>query len=380
MRQNLPLVQLQDLVNIPGHPHVSARALAGPALVKLPPLVTGQQMLARIDVPAGPAGTHWSVDHYTSIGPVMIEFHDVLVHGAAGIVCAGGQLIENTLHQADQTLEGWAPLQDRTAWLDLADDIIRLPGRHLSLLTGSPENYYHWMMDGIGRLAATPPDMVANCATVLHPAFDVGFQRDSFRRLGLDLPARPVARGTTLRVEHMVVPWSVLGEHLPHPSLATQFAQLAANPPPAAAPGLYPRRLYIDRSTSKNRHLINEPELIAALAKIGFVPVRLEDLSLSVQIALFANADVIVAPHGAGLTNILFCRPGTKLVEILMDAWVNWCFRRLAALVGMQYDCVIGLEDRPPDTPRAAWPHDKDWAVSIPHVQAAVAQCLNGPG
>ena len=133
MRQNLPLVQLQDLVNMPGDQHVSAYALAEPVLVKLPPLATGQHMLAEIDVPAGPGGTHWSVDHYTSIGPVMIEFHDVLVHGAAGIVCAGGQLVENTLHQAHQALEGWSPLQDRRATLDLADDIIHLPGRHLSL-------------------------------------------------------------------------------------------------------------------------------------------------------------------------------------------------------------------------------------------------------
>lgn len=380
MRQNFPMVGLQDLVNTPNHPSVRARALAPAEYVALPPLPTGQFQLAQMDVPTEPGGAHWTADHYWSVAPVLIEFHDVLVHSSAGIVCAGGGLVTNTLHQANMRDEGWARLDDNMAALDLADDITRLPGRHLSLLTGSPENYYHWMMDGIGRMAATPPNMIADCTTVLHPAFGQGFQQDSFRRLAVDLPAYPVTSGTTLWVEHMVVPWSVLGEHLPHPSVVALFAALAANPPPAPAPGLYPRRLYVDRTASKNRHLINEPALIAALAKIGFVAVRLESLALSVQIALFAHADIIVAPHGAGLTNILFCRPGTKLVEILMDAWAIWCFRRLAALVGMSYDCVIGLEDRPPDAPHAAWPHDKDWEVSVPHVLAAVAHGLNGFG
>ena len=377
MRQNFTLRTLQSLVDASrSGGHVSARALAPAMRVELPPMPVGQHMLTQIPVPTGPSGAHWTEDHYMSVAPVLIEFRDVLVHGAAGIVCIGDEIVGNTLHQAHQARDGWAPVPEGMASVDLADEIIDVPGRHLSLLTGSAENYYHWTMDGLARLAATPETEIAACDGVLHPDFTLGFQRDSYRRLGLALPPRPVARGTTLRVERMVVPWSVLGEHRPHPSVLPLFQRMARNPPPAPAPGLYPTRLYIDRGGSENRRLTNETALIEALAGLGFVAVRLEDYALSAQIALFANAEMIVAPHGAGLTNMVYAGKRTKLVELLMDAWVNWCFRRLAALGGNYYDCVIGLEDRPGDAPPSEWPHDKSWTISITHVLAAVEQAL----
>ena len=378
MRQNFPLVDLQDLVNTPNHPHVAGRALAPTVRVALPPLPTGHVQLARMDVPTEPGGAHWAADHYWSAAPVLIEFHDVIVHSAAGIVCAGGQVISNTLHQANMRDEGWTLLPDGRAALDLADDIVRLPGRHLSLLTGNAENYYHWMMDGIGRLAATDPTEIAALDGVLHPACTLTVHRDSLRRLGLKLPARPVPRGATLWVETMVVPWTTVGDHLPHPSMAQLFARLGASPPPAPAPGLYPRRLYIDRSGQMNRKLVNEPAVIAALAAIGFVAIQPELLALSAQIALFTNADIIVAPHGAALTSIVFCRPGTSLIELHMNSWVVWNFRRFAALGGLRYDCVIGQDEQPPGAKATNWPHPFTWEVSLADVLTAVDHAASG--
>ncbi len=372
MRQNFPTIGLQDLVNTPDHPHVRARALAPSARVALPPLPSGQFQLARMDVPTAPGGAPWTDDHYWSPAPIMIEFHDVIVHSAAGIICAGGQVVFNTLHQANQQDEGWALLADGVAALDLEDDIPRLSGRHLSLLTGNADNYYHWMMDGIGRLAATDLAEIGKLDGVLHPACALPMQRDSLRRLGLKLPARPVPRRTSLWVETLLVPWSVIAEHVPHPMMVPLFQRMAANPPPAPAPGLYPRRLYIDRRATANRKLVNEADVIAALEADGFVAVQPERLALSVQIALFANAEIIVAPHGAALTNIVFCRPGTALIELHMNSWVMWNFRRFAALVGLRYDCVIGLDNQPPGTPPTNWPHDYQWEITLADVRAAV--------
>ena len=103
--------------------------------------------------------------------------------------------------------------------------------------------------------------------------------------------------------------------------------------------------------------------------------VRPETLSVADQVRLFRGAEVIVAPHGAALTNLGFCRPGTQVIELLMDAYCNWCFRNLAGLMQLRYDCVLGLAHRP-------WPeldatvHRAPWRISVNHVVAAVAQCM----
>ena len=377
MRRLFHLRSLQDLVDLPdGGGHVSARALASAGRVPLPTLPTGQHSLPMWDVPIGPSGAHWTEDYYDSVAPILIEFHDVLVHGAAGIVMAGDHLISNTLHQVHGPRDGFALLAEQMVHVDLADVPVRVRGRHLSLLTGNEANYYHWMMDGIGRLAALPGGEILACDGVLHPEFTMGFQNDSFRRLDLRLPARAVPRGATIWVERMLIPWSVLGDHRPHPSIVPLFQRLAGTP--AEAPGLYPQRLYIDRRGSANRGLRNEDEVVAALARLGFVIIKLENFELSAQIALFANAEIVVAPHGAGLTNLLFAGSQTRVVELLMDTWVNWCFRRLAALRRIYYDCVIGREDRPHGAPASDWPHDKTWTISVPQVLVAVEQALAG--
>ena len=48
----------------------------------------------------------------------------------------------------------------------------------------------------------------------------------------------------------------------------------------------------------------------------GFEIFKLSDLSFSKQIELFHNSKTVIGLHGAGLSNILFCQPDTKIIEI----------------------------------------------------------------
>jgi Capsular polysaccharide biosynthesis protein len=54
------------------------------------------------------------------------------------------------------------------------------------------------------------------------------------------------------------------------------------------------------------RQIVNESEVLQAVQRFGFVTYALEELPLSAQIELFFDAEAVVAPHGAGLTNLLF--------------------------------------------------------------------------
>ncbi len=56
----------------------------------------------------------------------------------------------------------------------------------------------------------------------------------------------------------------------------------------------------------------------------------MDGLSITEQANIFYHADVVVAVHGAALANLAFCRPGTKIFEILSPNWL-WFDRFLVA-------------------------------------------------
>ncbi len=78
----------------------------------------------------------------------------------------------------------------------------------------------------------------------------------------------------------------------------------------------FPKKIYLSRNKSKARFVVNEEELITFLSNFDFVTIYAEDLTFAEQVKYFANADVIISQHGAGLTNIAFCKAKTKIIEI----------------------------------------------------------------
>ena len=70
-------------------------------------------------------------------------------------------------------------------------------------------------------------------------------------------------------------------------------------------------KLYISRASRGTRSPVDEQTLTQQLNRRGFHCVILEDLTISEQASTLAAATIVVAPHGAGLTNIAFCKTGT---------------------------------------------------------------------
>lgn len=75
-------------------------------------------------------------------------------------------------------------------------------------------------------------------------------------------------------------------------------------------------RIYISRRDAKSRRPVNEDEVLAALLPLNFIPVTLTDLSVAEQMQVFSRADIIVAPHGAGLAFMTFCNQDTTVIEL----------------------------------------------------------------
>jgi capsular polysaccharide biosynthesis protein len=78
------------------------------------------------------------------------------------------------------------------------------------------------------------------------------------------------------------------------------------------------RRLYVRRG-KKIRALVNEAAVEEMLIDQGFETLAIDDLSFRAQVKLFAEAEVIVMPTGAAVANVLWCRPGTRVLVLTSD-------------------------------------------------------------
>lgn len=87
------------------------------------------------------------------------------------------------------------------------------------------------------------------------------------------------------------------------------------------------------------RYLENEEEVLATFR--GFYPelewVVFDTLSAEETATLFSSAAVIVAPHGAGLTNMIFSSRGIRIYEFMPLNFANLCYTHLSSLLGNTY-------------------------------------------
>lgn len=111
--------------------------------------------------------------------------------------------------------------------------------------------------------------------------------------------------------------------------------------------GSAPKRdVYVSRTATTRRRLANEPDVERLVEALGFEIVRAESMSVRDQVQLFADSRRIVAPHGAGLSNIVWARPPCRVLEIFPSHYVNDCYGRLSLQRGLGYEWIRSLPDR----------------------------------
>ena len=344
--------------------------------VPLPPLRIGARLLPQLPKLPSPGGATWDQTEYASMTPWVCEFRDVAVHGDGGIVTARGCVVSDTMLHVVPERQGHVPRAEGVILLADTETTER-GGTWLSLLCGSHWNHYHWLVDGIGRLAAADAEALAGCDGILVPADLDPVAEEALSLSGIARWRRieRVGPRESVAVARLLVPWRMADGFWPHPDLQTFLDGLVPEMP--YNPDL-PPRIWLDRRAAARRPLVNESELIAHLEGAGVVPVTLEDMTLVEQAALFRQAELVVAPHGAGLTNVVFGRAPCSVIELVMDHYQHWGFRRLAALAGLDYDCVPGrvLPGQQMPEPGTGWVHDLQWAVDPVHLQAAIAAAL----
>jgi capsular polysaccharide biosynthesis protein len=217
--------------------------------------------------------------------------------------------------------------------------LTEVPGSVGVLTTRGSDNYYHFMLDVLPRLellrraGAEPDAYLVNRST--------RFQRDLLDHLGLTADrCLGDEKYPHVRADELIVP-SLPDDDLRTPSWIVPWLRAHFLPNDLRAPH---RRLYVTRGNAKHtRRVENEAELVDALAPMGFEVIDPGALSPAEQVRAFAEAEYIVGPHGAGLTNLAFATSGAAVVELFARDYVNECFWALASTVeGLRYRYLVG--------------------------------------
>jgi capsular polysaccharide biosynthesis protein len=214
----------------------------------------------------------------------------------------------------------------------------RLAGWYATLCYPSSFAYFHWIVESLPRLKLLQPFLGALDGLFVPSNLERQLT-ESLIAMGVRKEQLfPLEMTSHVQPENLLVPSYCAGLNIPEWVPAFLRASVLAESAPHAG-----RKLYISRSDASKRRVLNEGEIVSLLGKRGFEVIALRELDFRSQAELFDQADVVVGAHGAGLANVAFCRPDTKVIELLPSRHVApHVYHSLTAAAGAEYWFLCG--------------------------------------
>ena len=237
----------------------------------------------------------------------------------------------------------------------------------VTLTAGWQGAFYHWIYEVLPRLHLI--EKSGYPIETVFVAVSPGFQKESLELMGLS--SENIIDASTydaISTPQLIVP-SIATSPTPW---GCHFIREKMLPKLDAKPG---KRLYISRSDASRRRITNEGEVCALLGRYGFERVTLSNRTFKEQAELFHSAEIIVGPHGAGFSHLVFCDPGTPVIEFFHPGYVNVCYWTLANIMGHPYAYLLGEGERYPDH---FDPHiDPDITLDLKKLEVLLESTLN---
>lgn len=211
----------------------------------------------------------------------------------------------------------------------------------LSMNYAYQRNYFHWLFDVLPRIYIA--ESAGHVFDQVYACTEKQFQRDSLEILGFtEQDCIAMQEHSIVQAKTLIVT-SVPNAFRDMPEWVVSFLRQRLKPALLASNSqidMQSRKLFVSREDAVRRKALNEIELEEYLINKGFIKVIPSLLSIKQQAYLFANADFVVGTHGAALANLVFCEPGTKVLEIVAPKFQWKLFSKLASQVQLEYRMV----------------------------------------
>lgn len=216
------------------------------------------------------------------------------------------------------------------------------------VLIGNHDNFGHWLLNHLGRLA-----LVSTVTQLQGVPLVVGEDikpnhLECLYRFGLkEADLIRLKKGRLAQFKRLwvpMMPFCATPDALWWAPAIVDFIRKKLGITHAVA-GAPRRRLYITRSNSRWRRLLNEEAILERLAVRGFEVVDPGAISISQQIELAASAEAVIGPFGAGMNILLFAPPDAVVIELKYQTNSMDINPWLSKRIGQRYKAVLGTPE-----------------------------------
>jgi hypothetical protein len=214
------------------------------------------------------------------------------------------------------------------------------------------DNVYHWMFDILPALLYLrhhDPKQLIKPVAIQEVTLRYKHVQSWIKLLNIAPTPTPGAFDDAAfrreEVNRVTVLWPFRYAGLAEPE-AVHWLREFSKPDPDSDQFVLIQRNVQGAAPNTSRNLENRDEIIAHFHKRG-VPLAmhfLEGYSLDRQIRLFSNAKLVIGAHGAGMSNVVFCEPGTRVIEIRAPFFYNGTVASIAQALPLNYSSHFGRE------------------------------------
>lgn len=227
------------------------------------------------------------------------------------------------------------------AFLPLAGPPLRHKGKAQLLSASFHNNVYHWLIDDLSRLqayGAGPFGRSGEALLINARLAQVPFVRETIAALGIGGQIATYPADRLVAVDHLQAAPGFERGYAPEDVAVFRDCLLRAFGAPTRHPG--DRIIYVSRFDAASRRETNEPEIRHFMESIGALCVSASELAMEQRALLFSRARLLIGANGAGMTNMLFCPPGTPVIEVA-PTFPHPCYWLLASALGLPYHILI---------------------------------------
>ena len=205
-------------------------------------------------------------------------------------------------------------------------------GNSVLLTSYYNDTYYHWFFDILPRLYYYHK-LGVKIDNYILPKFEFPYQEESIKMLGIEeSKIKFIDEKTYFIAEKLYITDSSASLLNDTSEILAYFKQFFKPKNPKNKD-----RIYISREGATIRKVKCEDEFVECIKKDGFEKIIFQKMSLQEQIDTIYNAKIILVPHGAGCTNIIFAKEPEALIEIFPGRVTFKGYRSFCKKVGIPY-------------------------------------------